>query len=1392
MAGKGLLYAKNGLQCLSNPCQNNATCNESADGYVCHCTSTHVHFVGKNCEKQYDACSPNPCEQKAPCISTAGSTNITCLCPPDYDGLRCERQTNKCANNTCMNGGSCYESATDATCTCVEGYTGAHCETNVNECASNPCQNGALCIDKVHGYSCFCVPGYQGKHCEIEVNECVSEPCQNGATCLNGIGKYVCVCPPGYTGTNCELEIDDCLSQPCFNSATCYDSLTGYFCTCTPGFRGNLCEINIDECASQPCQNGGKCIDKENGYSCNCTCTGFIGPHCETYIPLCLSQPCLNNATCEDSKQNYTCHCWPGFTGTQCELDINECSSNPCLRGGDCVELSWIDQYESIPELPSHFNYHQASGYICRCQQGFTGTRCQDDINECDLNPCQNGGTCENFIGTYVCHCPARKEGIIYGGQNCTDILIGCESHKCQNGGTCIPYLQNHHHGYSCICSSGYTGHLCQITTTFSFEVPGYLHVNTEVVREQFYDVTLTFRTVLPNAILFHRGSKDFFMRLELRNGQLQSTLQRNTQPMVILHSSHNVSDGEWHTVEITLERTFTLKIQDGLCTKNCVKELSIDAFSIQQISFAFQNTFIAGLPDKVAKNISYSTGNIYVESSFVGCFQDVQVDSHIIIPENLSSGSLLNISSSLNVKIGCNKNDRCEANPCQNRGHCINLWLNYHCECYRPYEGPNCSQEYIAGRFGHEDSKGYAAFLVDDDPGENITISMFVRTRKPTGLLLVLKNNTFQYLMIWLEDGKIKMQINHSRKLVGQNYINDGNFHLLSLKIHQGNVELFQSAQKIGYVSGPPVQIQAGDVVYVGGLPDQQDTIMQGGYFKGCVQDLQLNTKKMEFYPINISLNSYSNRTLINMTGGCIGDNICNKSNPCENGGVCYSNWDDFTCTCPPNTVGRTCEEVRWCELNACPPETQCQPFQNGFECIANITFKVESPVLSYHGNGKITRDLTNITFSFQTRNLEATILHAEKELEVLTIGLQKSYLIFTLQSGNSFYTLSLISTKKVSDGRWHRVTLSMTDPSSQSSRWHMEVDDEEIVTNAVTTGNLNFLKEEINIYLGGKRPEIRGGLAGCLSTVKISGIPLPFLGNADVHVTRPQREQFTKTQKSPVLIGCLDYDGCIPNPCMNGGNCEHFNNLYLCLCPMGWTGPTCEINIDECNSNPCVHGNCTDGTGEYMCDCEPGYTGTSCQQDIDDCTKNQCANGATCIDGINRYSCLCPANFTGALCEYSSLPTTSCADTKRNLTCFNGGNCTQDKGGTKCICRPGFTGDRCEIDIDECESDPCLNEGLCRNLPNRFQCICDVNFAGSRCEIDLDSDTLTSVILLSIGLSTMALLLLFFLALTAFIIAMNKRATQGTYSPSRQEKEGSRVEMWNMVQPPPMERLI
>lgn len=55
---------------------------------------------------------------------------------------------------------------------------------------------------------------------------------------------------------------------------------------------------------------------------------------------------------------------------------------------------------------------------------------------------------------------------------------------------------------------------------------------------------------------------------------------------------------------------------------------------------------------------------------------------------------------------------------------------------------------------------------------------------------------------------------------------------------------------------------------------------------------------------------------------------------NPCLNGGVCYSMWDDFICNCPPNTAGQRCEEVKWCELSPCPATAVCQPRFQGFEC--------------------------------------------------------------------------------------------------------------------------------------------------------------------------------------------------------------------------------------------------------------------------------------------------------------------------------------------------------------------------------------------------------------------------------------------------------------------------
>lgn len=85
------------------------------------------------------------------------------------------------------------------------------------------------------------------------------------------------------------------------------------------------------------------------------------------------------------------------------------------------------------------------------------------------------------------------------------------------------------------------------------------------------------------------------------------------------------------------------------------------------------------------------------------------------------------------------------------------------------------------------------------------------------------------------------------------------------------------------------------------------------------------------------------------------------------------------------------------------------------------------------------------------------------------------------------------------------------------------------------------------------------------------------------------------------------VDIDECASIPCQNNGICLERSNIslysasnrpsdnripsvffgefsyenasgYECLCPAGIIGKACEIDIDECASQPCLHGTCHD----------------------------------------------------------------------------------------------------------------------------------------------------------------------------------------------------------------------
>lgn len=299
-------------------------------------------------------------------------------------------------------------------------------------------------------------------------------------------------------------------------------------------------------------------------------------------------------------------------------------------------------------------------------------------------------------------------------------------------------------------------------------------------------------------------------------------------------------------------------------------------------------------------------------------------------------------------------------------------------------------------------------------------------------------------------------------------------------------------------------------------------------------------------------------------------------------------------------------------------------------------MTFRVESNVLHYRSNGKIQRRLNDISLSIRTRQPTATLLHAHKDLDYLTVSLLDSRLMMDLQTGVDKVTLQ--SQGPISHGEWHTAELLMENPMLPTSRWLLAVDGvkEERSMSMTFARDLDFVREGADIFLGGLSLEGGVKLSGCLGLVEIGGLPLPFHHDMELKFPRSQEEQFALINSDAALqYDCWGASVCAPNPCKNDGVCEDLFDLHHCTCTSEWTGPLCQDSTHSCTSSPCVYGNCTNLPGGFKCACESGYTGEQCEVEVDMCENSNCINGATCLKGIESYSCLCPQNLTGQYCE-------------------------------------------------------------------------------------------------------------------------------------------------------------
>ena len=199
-------------------------------------------------------------------------------------------------------------------------------------------------------------------------------------------------------------------------------------------------------------------------------------------------------------------------------------------------------------------------------------------------------------------------------------------------------------------------------------------------------------------------------------------------------------------------------------------------------------------------------------------------------------------------------------------------------------------------------------------------------------------------------------------------------------------------------------------------------------------------------------------------------------------------------------------------------------------------------------------------------------------------------------------------------------------------------------------------------------------------------------------------------------VLNGCHGSPRtCVGVQCPGNRTCYDAWNAHECVCPDGFAGLNCELNLDECLSAPCQNnGVCTDGWNAFACACTPGWMNTTCEE-VDVCaTADPCEHGAMCThDPGLTVECTCTQGYWGERCGSTCVPPTSrckgaascdmmtgahahceaegclpgshgtiCSETCTDITtCASLVTCQQDGAGGVCgACTDGFYGEACE----------------------------------------------------------------------------------------------------------------
>ncbi|GAB6032299.1 hypothetical protein CHUAL_010938 [Chamberlinius hualienensis] len=1418
-------------ECLSRPCKNGAICRDLVANYKCLCP---IGYSGRNCETEIDECAVSPCLNNATCTDKIGFFNCSCL--PGFTGILCEEDIDECLSSPCLHGGKCLDKVNGFLCDCEDtGFTGDFCQENIDDCLSNPCVQDSNCTDQIKNYTCSCHYGFAGKNCQLDVAECEERPCVNGGTCIeksnrtiyelpdfhrpsgfplgfyeySTAGGYLCLCPRGFTGDNCEINIDDCVGNLC-RSGVCVDGVDAYHCRCHQGFEGRHCEIEIDECRRhRPCSPGSSCIDLIGDYRCNCP-EGIGGKNCTVPLTGCEQNDCLNGATCipyligEDNHMR-NCSCATGFYGPLCEHSTAvsfDGTQKVTIMGNASREYSLSFRFRTtLPDGLLVFGYGQTRYFLIYLQNSqvhayvenvesdriitkrkvndgswwtvrllvleaglqlrLTNDNASEEVvvnRTIGFRPTFTGtvmGGVDSWMGSLSAHFQLQgfigcMEDLILSGElivpgseikkTSTEVTVlsnvtpncirteQCFLTTCNRGGICVDLWNS----YRCDCVRPHYGVHCEKeyeSVTFGHENTSYSRVEVGIPRNV--------RQVLMNdttVSLFLRTRKADGLIFYLGNG----------------NSLDGASDGD----------TFlAAELESGLL------RVSVK---------------INGTPESLIDKLGQRLDDSYYHFLSVS-----------LIDRTLSAS--INDTTLFRMGVEANRDKHLVATK---------LYLGG----LPPTPSRRHRRQTSLG--GFQNPLANISSVVEMTP--TLPIAPIQEVAYFKGVLQDVRVNN------WLVE-----MFNHS-----------ADSSMKSLRDNVTVIDVLPGVQSDNAChpnpcgNGSNCTVTWNDYVChcAEGFRGKNCTDKEFCAFFSCPEGSECRSlidgyeciSNATFNGINSSvilvphISSVSNDSIPSTFSfyfrSQVGGSIMHLSN-----GV-----DAYLDISMPNA---SIFLLSWGNSRT----EQGEEYEIIFPTVADgnwhflsLTFRDGFTFVELDDNGKTSRLPSAPAWNLkQILNQNGTSVVVGQRFRgcLRELRLGSIHLPFLPR-------ISLLN--DTSSNYFEAVNLD-----------HIELNicqlcyDQECSRQSVCFDKFN------NYYCNCSE-----GFAGQFCEVDIDECEDITCANGGTCVDGVAK---FSCHCQPGYEGArceFDIDECSSYPCQNGGTCTDMIAAYSCVCSSNYTGVNCEKEkAFDCSAHPCHSGaTCLNVTAErpgdvaYRCVCPIGLTGVICDTEIDFCLPGPCSNGATCVNRpqFGMFECICPKNYEGPKCDQR-------VNHCQSAPCHNRGTCHPTDELFTCTCSPTFKGNQCEEDVDECENGTiCQYGGTCMNLKPNYECkcveerfgsncqyynvcvldnpcvhgvckaaenentsyiptcICDDGYEGKFCNDEsqsLDAQTLGIVV----GSVIAATILIIIVALAVFLtMAKKKRATRGTYSPSRQEMFGSRVEMGNVMKPPPEERLI